>query len=102
MSSARATQTERTRLAWSRSVLSLLGLALLEARVLAAVDVVTALVLIAATVAAAAAALVLIARRHPRVRPGGRLRRDLGGGLPALVAALAGLIGVGLLVLVLG
>ena len=33
------TQTERTRLAWSRSVLSLLGVVLVEARVLGAVEI---------------------------------------------------------------
>jgi hypothetical protein len=96
------TQTERTRLAWTRSVLSLLGVVLVEARVLVAVDGVVALLVIAAGVGLAAAALAGVARRHPRDRTGGRLRTDLDGRLPAAVAALGGLSGLGALALVLG
>ncbi|GAA4093733.1 DUF202 domain-containing protein [Nocardioides kongjuensis] len=94
------TQTERTRLAWSRSVLSLLGVVLVEARVLGAVDGVLAVTVIAAGLLVATAALAAVARRHPRRRPGGDLRRDLDGRLPGAVAALAGLSGLGALVLV--
>ncbi|TQK70293.1 DUF202 domain-containing protein [Nocardioides sp. SLBN-35] len=96
------TQTERTRLAWTRSVLSMLGVVVVEVRVLLAVDGVVALLVLAVGVLIAAAALAGVARRHPRRRPGGGLRRDLDGRLPAMVAALAGLVGLGSLVLVLG
>ncbi|GAA1526507.1 DUF202 domain-containing protein [Nocardioides humi] len=101
MSRVPGTQAERTRLAWSRSVLALLGLALLVARVLVGVDLVTALLVLGVALAAGVAALVLAARRHPRVRAVNGLRGDLDGRLPALVAVLAGVVGVGSLVLVL-
>lgn len=96
------TQTERTRLAWSRSVLSLLGVVLVEARVLAEVDGVVALLVLAVGALVAVVALAGVARRHPRRRPGGGLRGDLDGRLPAAVAALAGLSGLGALALVMG
>lgn len=96
------TQTERTRLAWSRSVLSLLALVVLEARVLLAGQVVAGLLLVAVSAVIGTAALVGAARRHPRRPPGADLRRDLDGRLPAAVAALGGLVGLGSLVLVLG
>lgn len=98
-----ATQAERTRLAWSRSVLSLVGVLLLEVRVLLGGHLTTALLVMAAGALVAVAALAGVARRHPRRRPrGGDLRRDLDGRMPATVAGLAGLVGLGALALVVG
>ncbi|GAA3671009.1 hypothetical protein GCM10022237_33440 [Nocardioides ginsengisoli] len=101
-STDRGAQAERTRLAWSRSVLSLLGLLFLDVRVLVAGHVATALVVAVAGVAAALVVLYVVARRHPRSRQGGgALRADLDGHLPALTAGLGALVGLGSLVLVL-
>ena len=98
----RGAQAERTRLAWTRSVLSMLGLMLLDFRVLVSGHVAAALVVGVLAIAAAGVVLVVVARRHPRSRQGGgALRGDLDGHLPAVTAGLGALVGLGSLVLVL-
>lgn len=88
-------QNERTALAWTRTVLSLLGAALVVARLAAATHLALAITLAAGSLVLGGTALYLVGRRHRRAAASLYTERPLPDGrLPAAATVLVVLIGV--------
>ena len=95
-------QNERTAFAWMRSGLSLLGAALVLARISAELQVMSGVALSAACVALASQVVVGAAARYRRAAAALRARQPLPDGrLPATMAAVTTLMGIAVIVGVL-